>query len=345
MNYVVIKKMPTSDEIIEKYPLSEKGMAQVAKDREEIADILSGTDDRLLFIIGPCSAWPSESVIEYAERLKALSEELKDTIKVVMRVYIQKPRTVRGWLGPVNQSDPFETADIAKGAEYCRDMMVRIIELGLPIADEALFTHNAKGFAELLSWMAIGARSVEDQEHRIFASGADCAVGMKNATSGSIELAINGIIAAQHKHHAVLDGYQIETQGNAFAHLVLRGGFSGSNYDPKHVHKAGILFEKHKVKNPAIIIDASHDNCKVDGVKQPSRQPEVVNEVLDMCDSDPHYKKLVKGFMVESFIKEGAQKLESMTPETIDRKGLSITDPCIGWERAEKMLRDVAARK
>ena len=344
MNYVVIKKMPTSEEIIEKFPLSKKGVEQVEKDRNEIRDILSGADDRLLFIIGPCSAWPSESVIEYAKRLKSLSNEIEDKIKVVMRVYIQKPRTVRGWLGPVNQSDPFETPDIAKGASYCRDMMVKVIELGLPVADEALFTHNAKGFAELLSWMAIGARSVEDQEHRIFASGADCAVGMKNATSGSIELAINGIIAAQHKHHAVLDGYQIETGGNPLAHLVLRGGFKGSNYDPKHVLKAGILFEKHKVQNPSILVDASHDNCKVDGVKQPSRQPEVVNEVLDMRDQDPIYKKLVKGFMVESFIKEGSQKLESMAPETIDRGGLSITDPCIGWDRTEKMLRDVAAR-
>src|SRR6185503_10892970 len=317
MNYGVIKKMPTSEQIIEKYPLSKKGAAQVEKDRKEIGDILSGKDDRLLFIIGPCSAWPSESVLEYAKQLKKLSKDIEDKIKVVMRVYIQKPRTVRGWLGPVNQSDPFETADIAKGAEYCRKMMVDIIELGLPIADEALFTHNAKGFAELLSWMAIGARSVEDQEHRIFASGADCAVGMKNATSGSIELAINGVIAAQHKHHAVLDGYQIETQGNPFAHLVLRGGFRGSNYDPAHVHKAGALFVKHGIKNPAILVDASHDNCKVDGVKQPARQPEVVREVLDLCDKDPEYKKLVKGFMVESFIKEGAQKLESTTPKTI----------------------------
>ena len=183
------------------------------------------------------------------EKLKKLSDELKDSLKIVMRVYIQKPRTIRGWLGPVNQPDPYEPPDIAKGAAYCRDMMVQVIEMGLPIADEALFTHNARGFAELLSWMAIGARSVEDQEHRIFASAADCPVGMKNATSGSIEIAVNGIIAAQHPHHTTFEGHQIQTDGNPFAHLVLRGGFRGSNYDPTHVRKAGALFEKQSEKS------------------------------------------------------------------------------------------------
>ncbi|OGG53093.1 3-deoxy-7-phosphoheptulonate synthase [Candidatus Kaiserbacteria bacterium RIFCSPHIGHO2_01_FULL_53_29] len=345
MSYKIIQKMPTVERIIARHPLSQKGEAQVLQDRKEVGAILSGEDKRLLFIAGPCSAWPSEAVLTFAERLKKLSDEVKDSIKIVMRVYIQKPRTIRGWLGPVNQPDPFESPDIAKGAEYCRDMMVKIIEMGLPIADEALFTHNAKGFAELLSWMAIGARSVEDQEHRIFASAADCPVGMKNATSGSIEIAVNGIVAAQHPHHTTFDGNQIETTGNPFAHLVLRGGFRGSNYDPAHVHKAGALFEKHKVKNPAIIIDASHDNCKVDGVKVSGRQSEVVRESLAFMQADAEYRRLVKGFMIESFLKEGSQKLESTTPETIDRGGLSITDPCLGWESTENIIREVAAAR
>ena len=342
MSHKIIQKMPTVDEIIARHPLSVKASAQIVQDRKEIGDILSGRDSRLLFIAGPCSAWPAESVLVFAERLKKLSDELKDSLKIVMRVYIQKPRTIRGWLGPVNQPDPYEPPDIAKGAAYCRDMMVQVIEMGLPIADEALFTHNARGFAELLSWMAIGARSVEDQEHRIFASAADCPVGMKNATSGSIEIAVNGIIAAQHPHHTTFEGHQIQTDGNPFAHLVLRGGFRGSNYDPTHVRKAGALFEKHKVKNPAILIDASHDNCKVDGVKVSSRQAEVVKESLAFMRSDPEYRRLVKGFMIESFLKEGSQKLESATPETIDRGGLSITDPCLGWEATETLLREVA---
>lgn len=343
MSFTVVKKMPSIEEIIARHPLSETGAKRVLQDRKEIEAILSGEDDRLLLIVGPCSAWPSEAVITYAQRLKKLSDEVSGRVKVVMRVYIQKPRTIRGWLGPVNQSNPFEVADIATGATYCRDMMVQVIELGLPIADEALFTHNAKGFAELLSWMAIGARSVEDQEHRIFASRSDCPVGMKNATSGAIEVAINGIIAAQHPHHMVFDGHQVETHGNPYAHLVLRGGFRGSNFDPEHVRKAGLLLSKHKVKNPSILIDASHDNCKVNGTKVPARQAEVVKESLAFMKSDPEYRRLVKGFMVESFLKESSQKLESLTPETIDREGLSITDPCLGWDATEKLIREVAA--
>lgn len=336
--------MPSTEEIIATHPISDKASASVLKDRKEVSDILAGRDSRLLFILGPCSAWPSEAVLEYAKRLKKLSDKIEKKAKVLMRVYIQKPRTIRGWLGPVNQPDPFQPADISKGIAYCREMMVRVVEMGLPIADEALFTHNAKGFAELLSWIAIGARSVEDQEHRIFASGADCPVGMKNSTSGSIDVAVNAVVAAQHKHVAVIDGYQVETQGNPYAHLVLRGGESGPNYHQEHVHLARKMLEKHRVKNPAIIIDASHDNCKLDGVKSGAQQVVVVKEVLAYMKMDPEYRRLVRGFMMESFLKDGAQKLESTTPETIDRGGLSITDPCVGWEETEKLLLEVARK-
>lgn len=342
MNVKVVKKMPSADDIIAAAPISEKDLARVAKDREEIADILAGRDDRLLCIVGPCSAWPDKAVLKYADRLKKVSDKIKKKVKVVMRIYIQKPRTIRGWLGPVNQPNPYAPADIAEGAVYCRNMMVKCIEMGLPVADEALFTHNARGFAELLSWIAIGARSVEDQEHRIFASGLHCPVGMKNGTSGSIEVAVNGIVAAQHKHHAVFDGHQVETQGNQYAHLVLRGGTSGSNYGPEHVHEAALQFQKHKVKNPAIIIDVSHDNCKVGGAKATSRQIEVMRECLALRGVSNEYRTLVKGFMIESFIKDGAQKLESLDEKTIDRGGLSITDPCVGWEETEKALFEMA---
>lgn len=342
MGVTIIKKMPTADEIIARHPLSAQGEKNVENDRKEICDILSGRDNRLLFIVGPCSAWPDTAVLEYAKRLKKLSDELKSTLKIVMRVYIQKPRTIKGWLGPVNQPDPYAPADIALGIEYCRDMMVKIVEMGLAIADEALFTHNSKGFAELLSWIAIGARSVEDQEHRIFASGMECPVGMKNATSGSIEVAVNAIVAAQHKHTAVIDGYQVETHGNPYAHLVLRGGESGPNYGVEHVHKAKTLLEKHKVKNPAIIIDASHDNSIMGGKKNCTLQPIVVKEVLATMKVHDDCRHLVKGFMMESFLKEGGQKLESATSETIDREGLSVTDPCLGWDATESLLREVA---
>ncbi|QQG37851.1 MAG: 3-deoxy-7-phosphoheptulonate synthase [Candidatus Kaiserbacteria bacterium] len=341
-NFTVVRKLPQIDDIIARYPLSKSAQKKVFADRDEIRTILDGRDDRLLLIVGPCSAWPSPAVLEFAKRLKNLSADVEKRIKLVMRVYIQKPRTIKGWLGPVNQPDPFQAPDIPEGAAYCRDMMVQAVEMGLPIADEAVFTHNAKGFAELLSWMAIGARSVEDQEHRIFASGTDCPVGMKNGTTGSIEVAVNGIVAAQHKHHAVWDGNQVETKGNKYAHLVLRGGSDGPNYGVEHVMEAKTLFEKQKVHNPAIIVDASHDNCRFNGVKDPSRQAMVVKEVLAVRAVNPEVKKLVKGFMIESFLKPGAQKIESLDPETIDREGLSVTDPCMGWEETEQLIREMA---
>ena len=178
MNLTTIKKLPTAEEIIQQFPLSENANRQIAKHRQEISAILAGSNPRAIVIVGPCSAWPYAAVIEYAAKLKKLSDELQDKIKVVLRAYIQKPRTTKGWTGPVNQPNPFAPPDIAEGIKYCRSLMVNAVEMGLPIADEALFTHNAKGFLELLSWVAIGARSSEDQEHRIFASAIDCPVGI-----------------------------------------------------------------------------------------------------------------------------------------------------------------------
>ncbi len=342
VNFTVVKKLPSMEGIIDAHPLSKKAEARIAKDRKEVHDIIAGRDKRLLLIVGPCSAWPMEAAITYAKRLKKLSDAVEKKVKIVMRVYIQKPRTIRGWLGPVNQPDPFAHPDIGNGAAYCREMMVNIVELGVPIADEAVFTHNARGFAELLSWMAIGARSVEDQEHRIFASGSFCAVGMKNGTTGSIEIAINGIVAAQHKHHAVWEGHQVETKGNPYAHLVLRGGLHGPNYGVEHIEEAARLFSKHRVQNPAIVIDASHDNSRLKGVKEPQQQAMVVREVLALRSVNPDVRRLVKGFMVESFLKEGSQSIEKCTSETIDREGLSVTDPCLGWESTEKLVKEIA---
>lgn len=212
MNYTFLKKLPPVEEIIQTFPLSVNALKRILQDRQEVKAILEGRDKRFLMIIGPCSAWPTEAVLEYAERLLKLNERVKHALKLVMRVYIQKPRTTKGWTGPVNQPDVFSIPDIAAGVRYTRDMMVKIIEMGLPIADEALFTHNSKGFAELLSWVAIGARSSEDQEHRIFASALDCAVGMKNPTHGSLAIGVNSIVAAQYQHVAVFDGDEVQTR-------------------------------------------------------------------------------------------------------------------------------------
>lgn len=343
MNLTIIKKIPAVEDIISAFPLSSEGHRRIANDRQEIQNILSGKDDRLLAIVGPCSAWPYDAVLAYAERLKRVSDAIQKRVKVVLRLYIQKPRTAKGWTGPVNQPDPFLPADIEKGIAYSRSLMVRAIELGLPIADEAVFTHNARGFIELLSWLAIGARSTEDQEHRIFASAVECPVGMKNPTSGRIDIGVNSIVAAQHPHTAVLNGYQVETRGNVYAHLVLRGGTDGPNYSAPHLREAARILKEQGVKNPAVIIDASHDNCKKDGRKNHALQMDVVRETLATLQKEPECKRIVKGFMIESFLKGGSQKVENCTSETIDREGLSITDPCLSWEETERVLHMIAS--
>lgn len=342
MGYRIVKKLPTADEIIEALPLSGAGYASINKHRQEIEAILSGEDNRLLAIVGPCSAWPDTAVIEYAKRLKELNSKVNQALKLVMRVYIQKPRTIKGWTGPVNQPDPLAPPDIAAGAMYCRKLMTQVVEMGLPIADEALFTHNARGFIELLSWVAIGARSSEDQEHRIFASGIDCPVGIKNPTHGSLKIGVNSIVAAQHSHYIVLDGNEVETDGNPYAHIVLRGSNDKPNYSVEHIAEVAEHYRKNEVKNPAVVIDVSHDNCMINGVKDHNAQADIILKVIDDLASKPELKKLVKGFMLESFIKPGKQNAEMANP--IDLGGLSITDPCLGWEATEELLLKLAAK-
>ncbi len=344
LSYTILKKLPPIDDIIREFPLSDAARERALHDRREVKNILNGEDDRLLLIVGPCSAWPQEAVFEYAEKLAALNKKVSGRLKLVMRCYIQKPRTTKGWTGPVNQPDPCAPADIEAGIRYARGMMVRVIEEGLPIADEALFTHNARGFIELLSWVAIGARSAEDQEHRIFASALDCAVGMKNPTHGNIGIGINGIVAAQNPHVAVFEGHEVKTDGNPYAHLVLRGGNGLPNYSVEHIEEVLRGMEKSKINNPAVVIDVSHDNCLVDGKKDTSRQPDIAGEILDSLQGREDLRAIVKGFMIESFLKRGSQKVDERKPEAIDRGGLSITDPCLGWEETEDLLLSLAKR-
>ncbi len=342
MNYTRIKKLPSIEEIIQLYPLSDTGHKKIMLDRREIKHILEGKDDRLLIIVGPCSAWPKNAVLEYAKRLTELNESVKHALKIVMRMYIQKPRTVKGWTGPVNQPDPYAEPDIEAGIHYVRAMMVQVVEMGLPIADECLFTHNARGFSELVSWFAIGARSSEDHEHRIFASAANCPVGMKNPTHGSIAVGINSVLAAQHPHVAAIDRYAVQTEGNPYAHLVLRGCNQASNYSLAHLEEVSQYMAIHQVKNPAVMIDASHDNSLVNGKKDHRVQPEIIFEVMRYLKNRPDLRKLMKGFMIESYLKEGNQKLEACNPSTIDLNGLSITDPCLGWEQTQDLLIELA---
>jgi 3-deoxy-7-phosphoheptulonate synthase len=342
MSYTIIKKLPSIESVIAAFPLSVAAEKRIAQDRLEIKSILEGTDKRLLIVVGPCSAWPKDAVLEYAKRLAVLNQKVGHALKLVMRVYIQKPRTTKGWLGPINQPDLFADPDIEVGVKYTREMMVKVIELGLPIADEALFTHNAKGFLELLSWVAIGARSSEDQEHRIFASALDCAVGLKNPTHGSLKIGVNSIVAAQHPHVAVFDNHEIQTHGNPYAHLVLRGGNHAPNYSLTHLEEIKMHMDSHAIQNPSIMIDVSHDNCLVNGKKDHRLQPRIIFEVIETLKSRPHLKSLVKGFMIESFIKEGNQIVNLSMPETVNLEGLSITDPCLSFEETEELLLQLA---
>ncbi len=342
MNYTLIKKLPDIEEIIKAFPISNSAQKNIEKDRQEIKNILEGKDPRLLIIVGPCSAWPKEAVLEYARKLSSLNEKVKHALKLVMRVYIQKPRTTKGWMGPVNQPDLYSEPNIEAGIQYTRDMMIKVVEMGLPISDEALFTYNAKGFIELLSWVAIGARSTENQEHRVFASAQDCAVGLKNPTHGSLAIAVNSIVSAQHSHTAVLDGNEVKTHGNSHAHLVLRGSNHMPNYSISHLDEIKHYMDQHQIQNPSVIIDTSHDNCLVDGKKDHRLQPEIVLNVIESLKNRPDLKKLVKGFMIESFLLDGRQEVNLTCPSTINLNGLSITDPCLDWEKTEALLLNLA---
>lgn len=344
MNFTIIKKLPSIEDTIREIPLSDHARNKIAQDRDEIKKIISGEDPRLLMVVGPCSAWPQEAVITYAKCLQQINHDVSDVLKIVMRCYIQKPRTIKGWPGPAHQPDPLGQPDIEKGLRYVRQMMIDVINIGLPIADEALFTDNASGFLELISWLAVGARSAEGQQHRIFASGVDLPVGLKNPTHGSLEVGVNGVIVAQESHVTQRDGHEIKTHGNPYAHLVLRGGNGRPNYSNEHLECVHRYMLEHKIAHPAVIIDASHDNCIFNGKKDHKRQPDVILEVLDNIESNPTLKNVVKGFMVESFIHEGRQQVNPQDPSSIDLSGLSITDPCLDWRSTESMLINLAQR-
>jgi len=332
------KALPELANITTTHPLSANGAANVAEARHAVERILSGKDGRALCIVGPCSAWPSEAVLSYAERLAALAQSVEEHVFIVMRVYTQKPRTTKGWAGVIVQPDPFAAPDVAKGAMYARDMMLRVIECGLPVADELLFTHKAAWLGDLLSWAAIGARSAEDQEHRVFASGLDMPVGLKNPTSGDIGIAVNSVVSAQSSHTYFAAGEQVATNGNPYAHTVLRGGSNGPNHDARTVEAAAQRMANAGVQNPAILIDASHDNTRHDGSKDYSRQHVVVEELLHDRKAGKPGTELVKGLLVESYIEGGAQKLDVCTADTVDRSGLSITDPCLSWDETERLV-------
>lgn len=344
MNFKIIKKIQSFRGIKQSIPLSFQAKNKINRHRKDIINILRGIDKRLLIIIGPCSAWPKRSVLEYANRLKELSLKFDDKIKIIMRVYSQKPRTKNSWIGSVNQPNPLKSPNNELGMKYVRQMMVQIVEIGLPVADELLFVKYIDIFGELLSWAAVGARNSESQEHRLFSSLLDFPIGIKNPIEGSLQTCIDGILVAQYRHIFVINGYEIETCGNSYSHIVLRGNKARSNCSTRYLQKTEQLLSECNMQNKSIIIDTGHDNCLYRGKKSPMLQSCNILRILNVIDDNFEISQLIKGFMVESYLKTGSQNLGKTSKRLIDFDGLSITDPCLGWNKTEYLLSQIARK-
>lgn len=333
------RKLPIPKEVKEQYPLSPE-IVEVKKQRDaEIRKIFTGEDDKFVLIIGPCSADREDAVLDYTCRLATLQEKVKDKIFIIPRIYTNKPRTTGdGYKGMVHQPDPEKQPDLYEGILAIRRLHTRAIEeSGLVCADEMLYPENYRYLSDLLSYVAIGARSVEDQQHRLTSSGIDAPVGMKNPTSGDISVMLNSITAAQHSHSFIFRGWDVTTSGNPLAHAILRGyvnkhGQPQPNYHYEDLNLLYDMYQEKGLKNMALIIDTNHSNSG----KKYLEQIRIAKEVLHSCRHNSHIRALVKGFMIESYIEDGCQKIG----EGI--YGKSITDPCLGWEKTERLVFDIA---
>jgi len=339
MSFKFLHQLPTPEEIKKEYPLSkELTELKISRDRM-INDIIASRDNRFLLIIGPCSADNEDSVCDYVSRLTKIQDDVKDKIVIVPRIYTNKPRTNgTGYKGIASQPNPEKAPDMIEGTIAVRKMHIRAIaESGLTCADEMLYPENWGYVEDLLSYVAIGARSVEDQQHRLTVSGFDVASGMKNPTSGDFGVMLNSVYAAQHSHHFVHRGYEVETSGNPYAHVILRGAVSKhgntvANYHYEDLMRLHEMYEKMDVTNPAAIIDTNHSNSG----KKYKEQIRIAKEVLHSRRHSEDIHKLVKGLMIESYIEEGAQSIGDGV------YGKSITDPCLGWDDTQKLIYDIA---
>ncbi len=339
MNMNFKRKLPIPMDIKAQYPLTSELEAIKVKRDEEIKSVFESKDDRFILIIGPCSADNDDSVIDYITRLRGVQEKVSDKILIIPRIYTNKPRTTGdGYKGMLHQPDPHKGEDMLKGVVAIRSLHIRAIkETGFTCADEMLYPENYRYLSDVLSYVAIGARSVENQQHRLTASGFDIPVGMKNPTAGDISVMMNSITAAQHSHTFIYRGWEVESQGNPLAHAILRGyvnkhGQSMPNYHYEDLIHLAEVYEKSNLKNPAVIIDTNHANSG----KKWMEQPRIAKEVLHSCRHSDDVKKIVKGLMIESYIEDGAQKPEENV------YGKSITDPCLGWEKTERLILDLA---
>lgn len=339
MGMIFERKLPIPKEVKELYPLSHELAKIVEARNNELKDIFSGRSDKFILIIGPCSADNETSVMDYIMRLRKVQDKVEDKIFIIPRVYTNKPRTTGdGYKGMLHQPNPNEKPDMYKGIVAIRELHMRALkETGFSCADEMLYPENYRYLSDILGYVAIGARSVENQQHRLTASGISVPVGMKNPTSGDISVMMNSITAAQHKHTFIYRGWEVHSEGNPYAHAILRGyvnkhGRSMPNYHYEDLQNLCESYRETSLNNPAVIVDANHSNSG----KKYLEQIRIVKEVLHSCRHDGAIRKLVKGVMIESYIEDGAQKVS----ENI--YGKSITDPCLGWEKSERLIYDIA---
>ncbi|MBQ7346094.1 MAG: 3-deoxy-7-phosphoheptulonate synthase [Oscillospiraceae bacterium] len=333
------RKLPVPQQIKELYPLTDELSKQKEARDQQIADVFTGSSDKLILIIGPCSADREDAVLDYCERLAKLQEKTADKLILIPRVYTNKPRTTGdGYKGLLHQPDPEKHSDMLEGVIAIRRLHTNVLaNTGLSTADEMLYPDNYRYLSDLLSYVAVGARSVENQEHRLTASGIAVPVGMKNPTSGDISVMLNSIMAAQHPHTFIYRGWEVDTTGNPLTHAILRGyvnrhGEAIPNYHFEELEHLYNAYEAKGLENIALIVDANHSNS----AKKYMEQPRICKEVLHSCRHSQHIRSMVKGFMIESYLEGGTQKIGEHI------YGKSITDPCIGWADTERLVLDIA---
>ena len=339
MSMTFIRKLPIPREIKKMYPVTENIKQIKAKRDKEIADVFTGKSDKFILIIGPCSADKEEPVLDYISRLVPVQEKVKDKIIIIPRIYTNKPRTTgEGYKGMIHQPDPNTREDMLEGLIKVRELHQRAIEqTGFTCADEMLYPENYRYLSDLLSYVAIGARSVEDQQHRLTSSGMDIPAGMKNPTGGDLSVMLNSIKAAQAKHTFIYRGWEVTTDGNPLAHAILRGAVNkhGQNIPNYHYEDLSLLYElycKKGLENMAVIVDTNHSNSG----KKYLEQIRIAKEILHSRRHSEDIKNFVKGLMIESYIEDGSQGTDDCV------YGKSITDPCLGWEKTERLIYDIA---
>ncbi len=335
----IIRELPHPSELKKAHPLSQELINIKAERDSEVKKIFAGESDKFLLVIGPCSADSEEPVLDYITRLRGLQEKVKDKIFMIPRIYTGKPRTTGdGYKGMLHQPDPAAMPDLKSGIIAVRHLHMRALaETGFSCADEMLYPENYSYLDDLLSYIAIGARSVENQQHRLVSSGVDIPVGMKNPTGGDISVMMNSITAAQHPHAFIYRGCEVRSDGNPYAHAILRGyvndrGQSFPNYHFEDLNRLAQTYAEKGLMNPALIVDTNHSNSG----KQYLEQTRIAKEILHSMRHSEDVKKLVKGLMIESYIEDGSQKIGENV------YGRSITDPCLGWEKTERLVLDIA---